>query len=57
MYNAALLSGIWQSDSGIHIHIYILFHYSLLQDTEYSSLCYTVGLYCSFILCMAVCMC
>ena len=57
MYNAALLSGIWQSDSGINIHIYILFHYSLLQDTEYSSLCYTVGLYCSFILCMAVCMC
>ena len=24
----------------------ILFHYSLPQDTEYSSLCYTVGPYC-----------
>ena len=29
----------------IHIHILfnIPFHYGLLQDTEYSSLCYTVG--------------
>ena len=36
----------------INIHIYflfqILFHYKLLQDTEYSSLCYTIGPYCLF---------
>ena len=28
----------------------ILFPYSLLQDTEYSFLCYTIGPYCLFIL-------
>ena len=28
----------------IQLHTYILFNYSLLQDIEYSSLCYTVGL-------------
>ena len=40
-----LASGIQQNDSVIHIYIlfHILFHYGLLQDTEYSSLCYTVG--------------
>ena len=48
-----LVSGVQQSDSVIYIYIYIciyicilyqiLFHYRLLQDTEYSSLCYTVG--------------
>ena len=27
----------------IQLYIYIFFHYSLLQDIEYSSLCYTVG--------------
>ena len=27
----------------MYIFSYILFHYRLLQDTEYSSLCYTVG--------------
>ena len=26
-----------------YILFFILFHYSLLQDIEYSSLCYTVG--------------
>ena len=44
IYNVVLISGVQQSDSVVHI--YILFHYSLLQDTEYSSLCYTVGLCC-----------
>ena len=40
----------------IYIHIsisilfQILFHYSLLQDIEYSSLCYTVSPYCLSIL-------
>ena len=28
----------------IYIYFHILFHYSLSQDIEYSSLCYTVGL-------------
>ena len=31
----------------IHILFQILFHYALLQDIEYSSLCYTVGPCCS----------
>ena len=30
----------------IHILLQILFHYRLLQDTEYSSLWYIVGSYC-----------
>ena len=42
-----LISAKQQSDSDIYIYIYtfkkILFHYGLSQDTEYSSLCYTVG--------------
>ena len=46
----------------IYINIYtyvlfqILFHYRLLQDTEYSSLCYTVGP-CLPILYTVVCIC
>ena len=27
----------------VYIHFQILFYYRLLQDIEYSSLCYTVG--------------
>ena len=27
----------------IYILFYVLFHYALSQDIEYSSLCYTVG--------------
>ena len=44
-----LISTVQQSDSVIHIYIYThiiihaLFHDGLSQDTEYSSLCYTVG--------------
>ena len=44
------VSGVQQSDSVVHIYEYIytlffsiLFHYSLLQDIEYSSLCYPVN--------------
>ena len=41
------ISGVQQSDSIIHIHIFILFQilfpYRLLQYIEHSSLCYTVG--------------
>ena len=36
-----LISAVQQSHSVIHI--YILFHYDLSLDIEYSSLCYTVG--------------
>ena len=35
-----LVSGIQHSES---VFLQIKFHYRLLQDTEYSSLCYTVG--------------
>ena len=42
-----LVSGVQQSHSVKHTHIYnlfhILFHYGLLQNIEYSFLCYTVG--------------
>ena len=54
-----LVSGIQQSDSVIHICIsflfQILFPFRLLQDIEYSSLCYTVGPYGLSILYIVVC--
>ena len=40
--NVVLVSGVQQSDSVIHL-FQILFAYRLLQNTEYSSLCYIVG--------------
>ena len=50
IYNVVLDSRAQQSDSVIHIYIYIffflfqiLFHYRLLQDTEYGSTCYIIG--------------
>ena len=39
----------------IYILFHSLFHYGLSQDTEYSSLCYTVGPCCSSILYIIVC--
>ena len=46
IYSVVLVSSVEQSDSIIHIHIFILFQilfpYKLLQNTEYHSLCYTV---------------
>ena len=51
------------SDLVIYIYIYIyilfqiLFHYRLLQNTEYSSLCYTVNPCFLPILCVVVCIC
>ena len=48
-----LISAVEQSDS--IINIYILFHSSLSCDVEHSSLCYTVGLCCLFILYVVVC--
>ena len=48
------ISAVQQGDSVIHIntdtYLYILFHYGLSQDIEYSSLCYTAGPYCLSIL-------
>ena len=38
-----LVSGVQQSDSDTYILFQILSCYSLLQDIEYNSLCYTVG--------------
>ena len=55
-----LVSDVQQSDSVI-VYIYILFqilfHYRLLQDIEYRSLCYTVGPCCLCILYIVVCIC
>ena len=41
-----LISATQQGDPVMHVYILfpILFHYGLLQDIEYSPLCYTVGL-------------
>ena len=50
IYNVLLISTVQQNDSVIHVYLlffYILFHFGLSQDTEYSSLCYMVGPCCS----------
>ena len=62
-----LISAVQKSDSVIHIDIYVyIYIYTLFfiffsimvsQDIEYSSLCYTVGPYCLFILYIKVCIC
>ena len=56
-----LVSGVQQSGSVIRIILrvlfQILFHYSLLQDIESSSLCYTVGPCCLSVLYIVVCVC
>ena len=47
MNNVVIVSGVQQSDSVVHIHVsiffQILFPFTLLQNIEQSSLCYTVG--------------
>ena len=43
IYYIVLASGVEQSDSVIYLLFQILLQYSLLQDIEYSSLCYTVN--------------
>ena len=51
IYNVVLVSGVQQSDAVIPMYVCVteyisfqmLFHYRLLQDIEYRSLCYTVG--------------
>ena len=59
-----LVSAVQQSDSviytiyiiyNIYISFQVTFHYRLLQDIEYSSLCYTVGPCCLSILYIVVC--
>ena len=57
IYNVVLVSAVQQSDSVIHIHKFfnILFHYGLPQNIEYSSLCYTVGPCCLYILYIIIC--
>ena len=46
IYSVVFVSGVKQSDLVIHIHMsipfQILFPYRLLQNIEYSSLCYRV---------------
>ena len=51
------VSGIQQSESYIYIYFSDLFHYRLLQDTEYCSLSYTVSPYYLSILYIIVCIC
>ena len=47
---------IKERERGVDIDAFqILFHYRLLQDTEYSSLCYIVGHYCLVISYIVVC--
>ena len=46
IYNIVFISAVQQSGSVMHmwtLFFYILFHYGLLQDIEYSSLCNIVG--------------
>ena len=59
IYNIVIIPAVQESDALIHIYIlyiyvyipfHIIFHYSLSQDIEYSSLCYTVGSFCLSIL-------
>ena len=57
IYNVVLISGVQQSDPVMYLYIffYILFHYDLSQDIEYSSLCCTVGPCCWSSLHIIVC--
>ena len=46
IYNVVLISAVHQSDSVVRTYtffFYVLSHDGLSQDTEYSSLCYTIG--------------
>ena len=58
MYNIVLVSDVWQGDSVIYMYFFqIIFHYRLLQDIEYCSLCCTVNLCHLSILYAIVCLC
>ena len=51
-HSVVFIPGVQQSGSVMHTHIlfYVLLGYELLQDFEYTSLCYTVGPCCFSIL-------
>ena len=52
-----MLVSIQQSDLNIYMYsFHIRFHYGLSQDTEYYSLCCTIGPYCLGILYTVMCM-
>ena len=59
VYNVVLVSAVQHNDSVIYVYIlfYILFHYGLSQNIEYSFLCYTVGTCCLSILYIIVYIC
>ena len=62
IYYVVLTSAVQQSDSVIYVCVCIyifhnLFHYGLSQDIEYSSLYYTAGPCCLFILYIMVYIC
>ena len=44
-YSVVLINAVQQSDSVVHRHPFVIL-FPLSQDTECSSLCSTVGLYC-----------
>ena len=48
---------IYRERENIYILFQIIFPYRLLQNTEFSFLCYTVGPCCLSILCIVVCIC
>ena len=56
IYNVVFLSGVQKSYLVLYV-FQILFHCSLLQDIEYSSLSCTVNPCCLSILCTVVCIC
>ena len=56
-------SKVIQLYTHIHVYVYIyvyilfqiLFHFRLLQDTEYSSQCYTIGPCCNILIFKSLC--
>ena len=63
-YNIVLISAVQESDSILHIYMYILYtfsyilsHCTLSQDIEYNYLCCTIGPCCLSILYIIVCIC
>ena len=60
-YRVVLIAAVEQSDSVTHTHtcvlFHVLFHYGLLWDIEYSSLCHPLGPCFLSILYVPVCIC
>ena len=58
IYNIVLVSDVQKSDSEVYIYPFpILFHYCLLQNIDYGSLCYTAASSCLSVLYTVVCIC